>query len=143
MSQRHPIQNDAPMLITTNVRNRERIFYDDAFARTAIEAIYSTQEINPFFLYGFVIMPDHCHLLLRVPSPGTVSQLMNAYKRKVSFEVGRPLWQPRFHIRIPNNPQAALQYIHMNPVRADIVKISTTYPWSSASGRWDVSAFDR
>ena len=115
------------------------MFMDPAYARTAIESLYSTQEIKPFFLHSFVIMPDHCHVLLRVPSPMTIAAVMNSYKRKVAFEIGKPFWQPRFHLRIPRNPWIALEYIHMNPVKAGLVDDPADYPWSSASGRWDVT----
>jgi putative transposase len=141
MTQRHPIQNDAIMLVTTNVIHRLPYFDDSARAREAVECLYRTQSIHPFFLYGFVIMPDHCHFLVHVPSPNTVSKVMNSYKSGLTFDLGIPkLWQRRFHIRIAKKPFGALRYIHMNPVRAGFCDIPEDYPWSSASGRWDISS---
>lgn len=130
------------MFITTNTAFRAPLFLDPAYARTAIESMYRTQEIKPFFLHGFVIMPDHCHMLLYVPSPGSIAGVMNSYKRRVAFEIGKPLWQPRFHMRIPNNPGAALEYIHLNPIQAGLETIPGNYPWSSASGKWDMTPLD-
>lgn len=131
------------MLITTVTRDRKPVFRDPACAREAVETLYRIQELHPFFLYGFVIMPDHCHILLRVPEPGSVSTIMRVYKSGVSFNTGLPrLWQPRFHIRIPDDIRAARDYIHRNPVHADIADMPEHYPWSSASGAWDVTPLD-
>lgn len=128
------------MFITTNTMNRRRIFTDDAKAREAIECLYRVQELHPFFLYGFVIMPDHCHFLLQVPEGGSVSRIMNAYKSGLTFDIGIPkLWQSRFHIRIAEHPSGALEYIHFNPVKAGLVEEPHHYKWSSASGLWDVT----
>lgn len=125
------------MHVTTNVKNREQIFKNDAYARTAIETLYAVQNHMPFFLYAFTIMPDHCHFLIKVPAPGTVAKVLHAYKRAVSFNIGLgPMWQKRYFVTYPDSPQKAKEYIHTNPSRGGL---PLDYPWSSASGRWDVS----
>lgn len=140
MSQPHPVQNDRIMFVTTNVKDRNPIFLNPAFAKEAIETLYRMQSAHAFFLFGFVIMPDHCHLLLKVSPPDTVSALMRTFKIGVTFSVGvGPIWQPRFHLIIPKDPWKTLEYIHQNPVVADIVDEPKKYRWSSASGLWDVS----
>ncbi len=126
------------MLITTNTHRRLRVFDDPAAARIAIETMYVIQEHYPFFLYGFVMMPDHCHFLLRVPQRGSISKIMNLYKRDVRFNIGAPIWQNRFHLRIVDNARGALEYIHQNPVRAKLCMHAEDYLWSSASGKWDI-----
>lgn len=138
--QRHPTQNQVMMLVTTNVSNRKKIFSDPSFANEAILALYKTQQMHPFFLYGFVIMPDHCHLLLSVPEGGSISKIMHTFKRAVSFAVGQgSIWQSRFHIRYPEMPDKALTYIHQNPIRAHLCEDPANFPWSSACGKHDVS----
>ncbi|MBI3332147.1 transposase [Candidatus Peregrinibacteria bacterium] len=131
------------MLATTNTRNRKEIFADPACAREAIESLYRIQEHHPFFLYGFVIMPDHCYFLMQIPWPGSISRIIHLYKIGVAFHLGRgSIWQPRFHIRIPKKPGVALNYIHQNPVKAGLVQSADMYPWSSAPGKWDVMEFE-
>ena len=128
------------MLITTVTHERIPYFKNDTLAREAIEQIYRVQERRPFFLYGFVVMPDHVHMLLNVPGPETVSNILRLYKMGLSFQTGiSPLWQKRFDSRIAGNIPGAQQYIHMNPVHARICKIPESYPWSSACGKWDIS----
>ncbi len=146
MSQRHPIQNQLPMLITTNVKGKHPLFLEPGHAREAINALYFTQEKLPFFLYSFVIMPDHCHFLLKAPKENSISRIMYTFKRAVVFQVGQgALWQPRFHLVIPDRIRQVIRYIHMNPVKKGLCEKPEEYPWSSASGKWDVtllSCFD-
>ncbi|MDD4286790.1 MAG: transposase [Candidatus Peribacteraceae bacterium] len=140
MSQRHPVQNEDVQLITTVTARRMPVFADPAHAHEAIECLYRVQARHPFFLYGFVIMPDHCHFLLRVPSPQKISTIMNVFKSGMTFNVGIPkLWQARYHIRSVHNVPAALRYIRENPVKAGLAETNEEYPWSSASGKWDVT----
>lgn len=140
MPQRHAIQNDVTMFVTTNVLNRRPIFQDPAFARMAIDYLYRLQEKQPFLLFAFVIMPDHLHLLLQVRAPHTISTLMNTYKTGLTFELGiGAFWQPRFDLRIPDNCYNVLRYIHENPMKKGLVENPKDYPWSSASGKWEVT----
>jgi putative transposase len=125
MSQVHNIQNNVSMLVTSITARRHPYFSNPSYAREAVEHLYRIQQSIPFFLHAFVIMPDHCHFLLRVPSPGRISDMIRLYKMGLSFHIGiSPLWQPRFHIRIPHDSAEALQYIHMNPVRKNLVETS-------------------
>jgi putative transposase len=143
MSQRHPIQHEALMFVTTNTRARTPLFAHAPYANEAVETLYRVREQLPFLLHGFVIMPDHCHILLRVPAPASVSTIIGTFKSGVSFNIGNgPIWQRRFHLRLPDDAMRVLAYIHRNPVRAGLVQIAEDYPWSSASGRWDVTALD-
>jgi putative transposase len=143
MTQRHPIQHDRISLITTVTKGRFPFFANAALAREAIERLYRTQQLHPFFLYGFVIMPDHCHFLMKVCEPMSISNVIRHYKSGLKFDVGIPkLWQQRFHMRLPDNPLDSLRYIHRNPVVSGFVDLPEEYPWSSASGKWDVSPLD-
>ncbi|MCF7844430.1 MAG: transposase [Kiritimatiellales bacterium] len=143
MTQRHPTQNEDIMLVTTNTFNGEPYFAKNAYAHEAVEHIYRTQQRMPFFLYGFVIMPDHCHFVLRVPESGSISKIMRTYKMGLNFQIGiSPLWQPRFHNRIVDDIGGAIQYVHNNPVKAELCDAANEYQWSSACGKWDVTEFD-
>jgi len=141
MSQRHRIQNEKIMFITTNTFDQEDIFEDPAHAREAIEHLYRIRKKIPFFLYAFVIMTDHCHFLLKVRAPGKISNVMRAYKMGLTFQTGICyFWQPRFYQQFPEDPEAVLHYIHQNPVKAELCKRPKDYPWSSACGKWPVDA---
>ncbi|MFH1444370.1 MAG: transposase [Candidatus Peregrinibacteria bacterium] len=138
-----PIENDVTLLVTTILQNRKPLFSNPAIAREAIDTLYRVQDQHPFFLFGFVIMPDHCHLLIRVPSPGKISTVMNRWKMGVAHSIGLgPIWQSRFDARTVHDVSEALRYIHNNPAKAGLVEIPDNYPWSSASGKWDVQPID-
>lgn len=131
------------MLVTTNTKSRVPIFQEPACARIAIETLYHTQLFYPFFLFHFVIMPDHAHLFLNVPEGGSVSKSIGMWKRSVCFAIGRgSLRQSRFDITYPKNIHTAIQYIWWNPVKAGLCEKPEDYPWSSASGKWDVMPMD-
>lgn len=143
MFQRHPVQNQRMMFVTTNTLDRVPVFSDSACARSAVEALYFIQERHPFFLYGFVIMPDHCHLLVNVVAESGISPFMRDYKRRVSFLIGKgPIWQSRFHLEFPKDCSATLTYIHQNPLRKGLCTRAEDYPWSSASGKWDTKDWE-
>jgi putative transposase len=139
----HAIQSNDFMLVTTVIKNRRPIFADVINAREAIDVLYRVQELHPFFLHGFVFMPDHIHLLLTIPPSNDISKLMNRFKMGVSHSIGLgPIWQHRFHMTVPRSPKAALRYIYMNPKRAGLIDDPMDYPWSSASGRWDITPIE-
>lgn len=142
MAQRHYVQSGL-LFITTTTLNRKPIFADPAFARAAIDALYHTQNLYPFFLYAFVIMPNHCHFLLSVPEGGFISKIIYGFKRSVCFEIAiGPLWQERFFQKtITEEPERVRRYIHMNPVKAGFCEAPEDYPWSSASDKWDIQEF--
>ncbi len=136
----HCAKNETIMLVTTNTKLRKPVFENPAFAREAIETLYRVQQLHPFFLFGFVIMPDHCHLLLSVPPPQSISTIIKQFKAGVSHNLGiGSVWQERFHIRTPQKAGMALKYMHGNPVHAGFVQSAEDYPWSSASGSWDIT----
>lgn len=128
------------MFITTNTLDRKKIFADPANAREVIDVLYRVQELHPFFLYSFVIMPNHVHLLMSVPDGGSISKIINRFKMGVSHSLGQgPIWQPRFYMKLVGNLWNVTRYIHRNPVKAGLTKNPEDYPWSSAGGKWDVT----
>ena len=140
MTQRHPIHNDVLMFVTSNTMARRPIFENPSYASEAIDHLYRLQNLHPFFLFGFAIMPDHCHFLLNIPAPYTISKFMNSYKTGLTFDLGiGSFWQPRYDLRVPDDGWATLCYIHENPVKAGLVASPEAYPWSSASRKYDVS----
>lgn len=135
----HHLQNEMAVLVTTVTKNREKIFTDPAFAREACEALFRVQELYPFLLYAFVIMPNHCHILMRASEEIGLSKIMRVYKTSVAHAIGRgPIWQSRFDAK--SIPLArAKTYIHWNPVKKNLCKNPEDYLWSSASRIWEVS----
>lgn len=140
MYQRHPVQSVALMLVTTVTLDRRPIFANPAYALEAIETLYRIQSRYHFEIFGFVIMPEHCHFLVQVPEGGSISKIMRLFKCGLTFQIGKgPLWQQRFHMRLVRECASALRYIHGNPIKAGLVKNAEDYRWSSAAGKWPVT----
>jgi putative transposase len=142
MTQRHPIQQNATMFVTTNTKNWQPFFADPAFAREAVECLYRVKQLHPFYLYGFVIMPDHCHFLMNVPAPETMANVVGTFKSGMTFNTGiQKMWQGRYHCKIIGSKAInVLRYIHQNPVKAGFVENAWDYPWSSANSEWQVDS---
>jgi len=103
---------------------------------------------------GFVIMPNHVHVLLRFSEPGQLSLFMQQWKRLASHairnwyrEEGRVylqkvgsterIWTPKyysFEVDSEDKLEEKLTYMHLNPVRAGLVLKAVDWRWSSA--RW-------
>ncbi len=101
---------------------------------------------------GFVIMPDHVHTLVWFAEVGQLSRFMHEWKRssslnlqkwyrehapQVLIQAGQPqrFWQPKyysFEIEKREKLEEKLIYMHMNPVRARLVKHAVDWKWSSA-----------
>jgi REP element-mobilizing transposase RayT len=106
-----------------------------------LEQLDRAREKGGFFLFGYVIMPAHVHLLLW-PQHSDLTAVLRDFKSKTALELGAqrrsrmPLWQPRyfdFICRRVADFHAKLAYIHNNPVEAGLVTCPEDWTWSSAA----------
>jgi putative transposase len=105
---------------------------------------------------GYVVMPEHVHLLLSEPRKGTLATLLQVLKQRVShamrgrrtrrlrgqlplaFPVScvelRGFWQRRYYdFNVYSAPKIRekLDCIHTNPVKRKLVVHPKDWPWSS------------
>ena len=126
--------------LTYHAINRGNVFADDSDQRAFLDAIARTRERYPFRLYGYCLMTNHFHLLIR-PGDGqsisrilqslTVTQTWRYHKR---HRTTGHVWQGRFKspaIQDDGHLLAVLRYIEANPLRARMVKDLADYRWSS------------
>lgn len=92
--------------------------------RTALRAASTHVAVrHPFKVVAFVVLPDHCHLLWRLPTDdGDFSRRVRLIKHHTARQQGlpKPLWQARFWdhlIRDEEDFRRHLDYIHFNPVK--------------------------
>jgi len=113
---------------------------------------------HKFLLLGYVVMPEHVHLLISEPVSGTPSQALQALKQKVSRALSmrkrktgwnqlslsfasqekqpRAFWQRRFYdfnVWSEKKLREKLNYMHRNPVERKLVLHPKDWPWSSWS----------
>ena len=84
---------------------------------------------------GYVVMPEHVHLLVNEPRRGSLARSIQALKLSVSVRcVERPFWQPRyydFNVHNEDKRVEKLRYMHRNPVVRGLVAKPEDWPWSS------------
>ncbi len=101
---------------------RRRIFQRDANAKLLIATLYRYRADGRFLLHGFVVMPDHVHLLF---SPvAALEQAVGLIKGGFSFAVREQfhgtVWQDGYYAHRVMNEQdyhGQLAYIAANPAR--------------------------
>jgi putative transposase len=111
-----------------------------------------------FLLFGYVVMPEHVHLLISEPPAGTPSAALHQLKLRVakrlrprnkrgrtgqtepSFAEGteppRSFWQARFYdfnVYSEGKIKEKLNYMHANPVVRGLVEHPKDWAWSSWS----------
>lgn len=88
-------------------------------------------------VYGYVVMPEHVHLLLSEPERDTLADALKSLKQGVARRlIGNAdhFWQKRyydFNIRNREEFVEKLHYIHWNPVRKGLCECPEDWPWSS------------
>ena len=110
----------------------------DPATRTLFEhALEAARRSYCFCVIGYVVMPEHIHLLVSEPERETLAVAMQAMKQSVSrqrVKVGGHFWQPRyydFNVWSEKKRIEKLRYIHRNPVRRGLVKNPEDWQWSS------------
>jgi putative transposase len=109
-----------------------------------------------FQLIGYVVMPEHVHLLMSEPQSGTPSTVLHELKLRVARKLrkrrrnvfagqlhlpfqerGEPLgafWQARFYdfnVYTRRKKAEKLNYMHRNPVVRGLVEHPKDWAWSS------------
>src|SRR5664279_75055 len=94
-------------------------------------------------VYGYVVMPEHVHLLISEPADNVLSTAMQSLKTCVSVQARKegkriagdpPFWQARYYDHNVRNTEGfvtQLRYIHRNPVKRGLCKAPEDWVWSS------------
>ena len=84
---------------------------------------------------GYVVMPEHVHLLVNEPRRGSLARTIQALKLSVSVRhTERPFWLPRYYdFNVQNEEKRVekLRYMHRNPVVRGLVRKPEDWRWSS------------
>jgi putative transposase len=125
-----------------------------------VEASFLSWHKKSFILYAYVIMPDHCHLLIQPLWKSSdhdyqlLEEIARTLKSSTSLQINRILnrcgrfWKKEYFDRIVRNDKdqdTKIDYIHHNPVRWGLVRQPMDYRWSSAatiySGRMEYAGW--
>ena len=106
------------------------------FARELFErSLEVMRQRYKFVVTGYVVMPEHIHLLLGEPQKVLLSKAIQALKLSVSVQSReKPFWQARyydFNVQNPEKRVEKLRYMHRNPVKRGFVEKPEDWAWSS------------
>src|SRR5512133_2027371 len=138
--------------VTFSCYRRMRLLDDPVLYELFLEKLECVRNRFSFRLYGYVLMPEHVHLLLSEPDHGTLADALHSLKLSVSKAAHRQcptfakltwglsssdhshLWQSRYYdrnIRDHEEFREKLRYIHRNPVKRGLCARPESLPWSS------------
>jgi len=144
--------------LTFSCYHRQPYFSNPTLRDVFLECLERTRRRYRFCVYGYVVMPEHIHLLISEPKVETVARAIQALK--VSFvrrSLGAPhqpdgaphlpafgrcgktdgtrtFWQKRYYdhnVRNHDSFSQKLDYIHSNPVKRGLCSTEMDWPWSS------------
>ena len=124
---------------TTKTSMARRILQSERNALLLIEVLRSNVAAGKFRLHDFVIMPDHLHLLMTLPSDTTIAKAMQLVKGGFSYRLRKEygfqgeVWQRGFSEVRVNDRESWLhyrEYIGENPVKAGLADSPQQYPYS-------------
>jgi putative transposase len=144
--------------ITTSCYQRRRLLGTARSRDLFLEVLESVRRRYGFVVVGYVVMPEHVHLLLGEPQRGNPSAVVQALKQgfarrllarlrrgadprqsslwNTAVEEGR-VWQHRFYdfvVFTAKKRGEKLDYMHDNPVKRGLVLKPEQWRWSSC--RW-------
>jgi len=120
-----------------------------------LSVLEQTRKRYRFVVVGYVVMPEHIHLLLSEPEVGTPSTVMQVLKQRTARALlpktkprdprqcqrfGEtparvPFWQARFYdfnVWTAKKRVEKLMYMHWNPVKRGLVAEPEDWRWSSS-----------
>jgi putative transposase len=122
--------------VTSRLQEHHDVFESQSACERVIGALQFYRQRGDIELYGFVVMPDHIHVIAKMRADITLEWWMNRFKSFVAHELGAgPIWQKGYWSEvIPNVSllEQKLAYVHDNPVRAGLVGQAEEFLWSSA-----------
>lgn len=125
--------------ITSRGDNRKRIFISEYDYSKFLGYVKTAKDKFRFYLYAYALMPNHYHLQLETLKPN-LSSIMHHINSSYTtyYNIKRRkcghLFQGRYKSILVDKDAYFLEltrYIHLNPVRAGIVKSPQEYKWSS------------
>lgn len=141
LSRTHQLGNSLLYHLFNRGNFRLEIFHDREDYQYFITLLSKYSKEHNFFLYHWVLMPNHYHLLLEIEEPEKLSSVMSGLARAYvyyyhkKYQSSGHLWQGRFKSQAVEKDLYLLscgRYIERNPVQAKMTEFAQDYPYSSA-----------
>ncbi len=137
--------------VTFSCYGRRPLLSTDAARTLFVITLEEIRKRHQFLVVGYVVMPEHVHLMISEPPNLSYSEALKALKQRVSRDLrastrtfAEPpknsqvaldrFWQFRFHdfnVHSSRKRREKLNYMHANPVNRGLVTSQADWPWSS------------
>ena len=127
--------------VTFSCYRRQARLNAAAICALFLETLEKTRQQFSVRVYGYVVMPEHIHLLLAEPGSGSLADAihflkLSSAKQSISEEHvdSGHFWQKRYYdrnIRSSSDLVEKLRYIHRNPAKRGLCEKPDDWPWSS------------
>jgi putative transposase len=114
--------------LTTTTYQRRALFVRTANAELLVQTLFHYRDQGRYALHGFVVMPEHLHVLLSPAENQTIERCAQCIKGGFSHEVrakfAGEIWQVGFHehrVRDGEDFRRQLGYIAANPGKRGMV----------------------
>jgi putative transposase len=129
-----------PFHLTHRGNHRKCVFRTDDDRRAYLGLLDRFAKKFGMSIWAYCLMDNHVHLIAVGKRRSSISQTLGNTHRACSrvrnqeSDVTGHLWANRFFSTALDEPHlwAAVRYVELNPVRAQLVREATDYPWSSA-----------
>ena len=124
--------------ITFSCHHRDPLLADPHACEVFEQTLERVRQWYGFFVTGYVVMPEHVHLLISEPERGRLTLALQMLKQNSARQLrgpeGAPFWLPRyydFNVWSDAKRVEKLRYIHRNPVKRGLVERPEDWAWSS------------
>ena len=154
---KHYENTDTVRFVTFSCYHNYNLFKTDRIIEIFISRLIQLKIKHKFDLYGFVVMPNHIHLVLRPRIDQQLGRIIGELKsltareifatwKEIGLEIFHKLkvvrngktqnvfWQRRYYdnnCRSIENAIEKINYCHNNPVVSGLVKDPSDWRWSS------------
>lgn len=152
-------ENYYPYFCTSSIVGGLPLFMNPSITKIVLDALCYLQNENKVCLYGYVIMPNHLHLIAEHQELSTKLRAFKSFtgrkiidhlvekknlgllgdlksrKLKNHRDSEHQVWQEGLHPKqlfTPKMIRQKMEYIHFNPVKAGFVEIPVHWRYSSA-----------
>jgi len=135
-------QSGQAHFVTFSCYRRQPYFDSDEAFNLFLECLEEMRRRFDMRVYGYVVMPEHVHLLVSEPARATLADAIHFLKlsfakrlrsRRPGAKLGS-FWQQRYYDRNVRDYREfviKLRYLHRNPVKRGLVASPEEWKWSS------------
>ena len=129
-----------PHHVTQRGNRSQKTFFSETDYQSYLDLVAKAKDVAQVHIWAYCLMPNHVHWVAVPERQDSLAALFRVahrkYTRRINFRMNwrGHLWQERFHSSVMDERHllAAVRYVELNPVRAQLCKNPEDWAWSSA-----------